>query len=94
MLLLETTGCLSLTLSFARTLVCGPQTLAFPAILQHRLKDRILYEEEEKEHKEQEIILMLVPLLYNFRNECVGLNQLRNTYIPNWSKDSDYIIDF
>jgi hypothetical protein len=26
------------------------------------------------------------------RPEFVGLNQLRNTYIPNWSKDCDYFI--
>ena len=58
-----------------------------------RLKDRFLYEEEEKQHKERRIILELVPLLYNFRLEAVGLNQLRSTYVPNWSKDSEYIIN-
>ena len=57
-----------------------------------RLKDRFLYEDEEKEHREREVILKLVPLLYNFRLEFVGLNQLRTVYVPNWSKDSDYLI--
>ena len=58
-----------------------------------RLKDRFLYEQEEKQDKERRIILELVPLLYNFRLEAVGLNQLRSTYVPNWSKDGDFIID-
>lgn len=59
-----------------------------------RLRDRFLYEEEEKEHREREVIMKLVPLLYNFRLEFVGLNQLRNTYVPNWSKDGDFLIHF
>ena len=57
-----------------------------------RLKDRFPYEEEEKELKEREIILSIVPHLYNFRLEFVGLNQIRNTYVPSWSKDADYYV--
>ena len=41
-----------------------------------RLKDRFLYEEEEKQHREREVALKLVPLLYNFRLEHVGLSQI------------------
>jgi hypothetical protein len=37
-------------------------------------------------------ILLLVPLLYNFRLEVVGLNQIQNVYVPEWSKDNEYIM--
>ena len=57
-----------------------------------RLKDRFPYEEEDKAHRERDLILRIVPLLYNFRLEFVGLNQIRSTYIPSWSKDADYYI--
>jgi len=57
---------------------------AFP-----RLKDAIHYEE----NGERRVFLSLVPLLYNFRPETVGLNQLRNTYCPSWGVDAkDFII--
>jgi DDE superfamily endonuclease len=61
-----------------------------------RLYDRIQYEAEPEEtgyETERSIVLKLVPLIYNFRLEFVGLNQLRNTYVPNWSKDCDYYIN-
>lgn len=57
---------------------------AFP-----KLKDRIRYEESGTERK---LFLKLVPLLYNLRLEKVGLNQIRNTYVPEWSKDASYVI--
>jgi hypothetical protein len=57
---------------------------AFP-----RLKDALKYEENGERRR----ILKLVPLLYNVRLELVGLNQIRNTYVPLWSRDGDYIID-
>ena len=57
-----------------------------------RLKDRFPYEEEVKALREREFILRIVPKLYNFRLEFVGLNQIRNTYIPSWSKDANYYI--
>ena len=56
---------------------------AFP-----RLKDHIAYEE----NGERTIILQLLPLLYNLRCSKVGLNQIRNTYMPSLSKDADYYI--
>jgi hypothetical protein len=55
---------------------------AFP-----RLRETIKYEENGERRR----ILVLVPLLYNFRLEVVGLNQIRNIYIPEWSKDNQYI---
>ena len=55
---------------------------AFP-----RLKDPIKYEEKGERRR----ILQLVPLLYNYRLEVVGLNQIQNTYVAQWSKDYDYI---
>lgn len=62
-----------------------------------RLKDRIPYEADPEITgfaTERSIILKTVPLIYNLRLELVGLNQLRNTYCPNWSKDADYFIKF
>jgi len=58
---------------------------AFP-----RLKDAIRYEVDGG--TERKIMLKLVVLLYNYRLEHVGLNQIRNTYVPGWSKDADYMI--
>ena len=53
-----------------------------------RLKDRFPYEEEEKAFRERELILLVVPKLYNFRLEFVGLNQIRSTYIKSWETDA------
>jgi DDE superfamily endonuclease len=55
---------------------------AFP-----RLKRKIKYEEKGERRR----ILQLVPLLYNYRLEAVGLNQIRNTYVQEWSKDNKYV---
>ena len=55
---------------------------AFP-----RLKDKIKYEADAVERK---LMIKLVVMLYNFCLEHVGLNQIRNTYVPNWSKDAAY----
>ena len=56
---------------------------AFP-----RLKDAIPVEE----NGERKVYLSLVPLLYNFRLETVGLNQIRNTYCIGWSRDADFFV--
>ena len=53
-----------------------------------RLKNKIRFEENGERRR----VLKLVPLLYNLRLTHVGLNQLANTYVPNWSRDSlDYM---
>ena len=54
-----------------------------------RLKDQIRYEE----YGERRLTLKLLVLLYNFRLEMVGLNQLRTVYAPSWSKDSLYMMN-
>ena len=54
-----------------------------------RLKEPIHYEM----NGERKRILKLVPLLYNIRLARVGLNQIANTYVPNWSRDSSYYIE-
>lgn len=56
---------------------------AFP-----QLKDTILFEESGK----CKVHLSLVPLLHNFRLECVGLNQIRNTFCLAWSRDADFFL--
>ena len=58
-----------------------------------RLKDKIHYEPEEETNTEREVIMQLVPLIYNFRLEKVGLNQIRNTYVTAWSVDAKYLIN-
>jgi len=58
---------------------------AFP-----RLKDKIKY--EPNEGLERKLMLKLVVLLYNVRLELVGLNQIRNTYVPQWSRDADDVV--
>ena len=58
-----------------------------------RLKDRFVCEGEDKAFKEREVVMELVPLLYNFRLEFTGLNQIRTTYCLDWAKDADYLVD-
>jgi DDE superfamily endonuclease len=53
-----------------------------------RLKDRIHYET----NGERKVFLQLLPLLYNYRTNLVGLNQIANTYVPLWAVDSRYIV--
>jgi len=38
------------------------------------------------------LLLKLCVYLYNFRAKYVGLNQIRNTFAPHWSKDALYFI--
>jgi DDE superfamily endonuclease len=54
-----------------------------------RLKDRIHYET----NGERKVFLQLLPLLYNYRTNMVGLNQIRNTYVPLWSIDARYFVN-
>jgi hypothetical protein len=62
-----------------------------------RLKETIKYEsagnddEVEDTKLERRLVLKLMVLLYNFRLEKVGLNQLRNVYVPGWSQDATYM---
>jgi hypothetical protein len=58
---------------------------AFP-----RLKDKMKYQEDGG--PERRMLLKLAVMLYNYRLELVGLNQIRNTYVPQWSKDADYMM--
>jgi hypothetical protein len=52
--------------------MCGLQG-SFP-----QMKNRLQYEERG----ERRIILLLVGLLYNFRAETVGQNQIQSTFMP------------
>ena len=55
-----------------------------------RLKDAIRFEVDGG--TKRKIMLKLAVLLYNFCLEHVGLNQIRNTYCPEWSKDAPYFV--
>lgn len=57
---------------------------AFP-----RVKDKIHCEEGG----ERKIYLMLLVLLCNMPLELVGLNQIRNVFVPGWSRDSAYFVE-
>jgi len=51
------------------------------------LEERIQYEK----NNDQLIMLAVAVLLYNFCCEKVGLNQLRNVFLPSWVQDpSDF----
>ena len=43
-----------------------------------RPKERFIYEEKG----ERDLMLKLIVLIYNFRVNTVGINQIRNTYMP------------
>lgn len=53
------------------------------------LKDRFLYEEGG----ERRLILKMCLLLYNFRARRVGINQIRNTYMPELDKDANDFVE-
>ena len=53
-----------------------------------RLKDRIPYEE----NGDRRLMLMFITLLYNFRARRVGMNQILNTYMPEVSRDANYLL--
>ena len=53
-----------------------------------RLKDRIIYEK----NGERAIILKFITLLYNYRVQTVGINQILNYYMPSLSKDARYLL--
>ena len=55
-----------------------------------RLKDRIIYEE----NGERAIVLKFITLLYNYRVQSVGINQILNHYMPSLSKDARYLLGF
>ena len=48
-----------------------------------RLRDRFIYEETG----ERKIIMKFLLLLYNVRARKVGINQIRNTYMPYLNRD-------
>lgn len=47
-----------------------------------RLKDKIRYEENGS----RQLILLCMVMLYNFRCDRVGLNQIKTVYVPEWNK--------
>jgi hypothetical protein len=50
-----------------------------------RLKDRFIYEE----NGERRIMLQMIVLLFNLRARLVGINQIRNTYMPYLMEDAN-----
>ena len=53
-----------------------------------RLKDHIVYEE----NGERAIILKFITLLYNYRVQSAGINQILDNYIPLLSIDARYVL--
>ena len=54
-----------------------------------RLKERFIYEERG----ERALMLRLVVLIYNYRVNTVGINQIRNIYMPWLEEDSNTFFD-
>jgi hypothetical protein len=55
-----------------------------------RLKDRFIYEE----HGERKLILRMIQLLYNLRSRKVGINQIKNVYMPALNQNAnDYFLN-
>ena len=54
-----------------------------------RLKCRMVYEERG----ERQLILESIVLLYNWRANTVGINQIRTTFMPYLDKDCDQIVN-
>ena len=54
-----------------------------------RLKDRLLYEEKG----ERGMILHSTFLLYNLRTRLIGINQIKNTYMPYLNIDANELIN-
>jgi len=50
-----------------------------------RVKDKIIYEERG----ERLVMLQLIVRLYNFRANTVGINQIKNVFMPNLEEISD-----
>ncbi len=50
-----------------------------------RVKDRFIYEERG----EQRIVMKMFVLLYNMQARMVGINQIRNTYMPQFLCDAN-----
>jgi hypothetical protein len=55
-----------------------------------RLKDKMLFSERMEDRK---AFLYLISMLLNFRTRHVGLNQLANTYYPNFHLVGDNVLD-
>jgi hypothetical protein len=47
-----------------------------------------------EEHGEQRIVMKMFVLLYNMRARMVGINQIRNTYMPHLLRDASEDIWF
>ena len=54
-----------------------------------RLKERFIYEER----CERALMLRLVVLIYNYSVNTVGINQIRNVYMPWLEEDSNTFFD-
>lgn len=50
-----------------------------------RVKDRFIYEERG----ERRIVMKMFVLLYNMRARMVGINQIRNTYMPHLNRNAN-----
>jgi hypothetical protein len=55
-----------------------------------RIRDRFVYEERG----ERRIVLKMFVLLYNMRARMVGINQIRNTYMPHLLRNANEDVFF
>jgi hypothetical protein len=55
-----------------------------------RLKDTLLYLEDMTDRR---LFLHLIPMVYNFRTQFVGLNQIRSTFYPIFEINGDHSLN-
>jgi hypothetical protein len=55
-----------------------------------RLKDTLLYLEDMADRR---LFLHLIPMVYNFRTQFVGLNQIRSTFYPIFEINGDHTLN-
>jgi hypothetical protein len=55
-----------------------------------RLKDTLLYLEDKTDRR---LFLHLIPMVYNFRTQFVGLNQIRSTFYPIFEINGDHTLN-
>ena len=55
-----------------------------------RLKEKITYSEDFRDRK---LFLSLIPMLYNFRTNFVGLNQIRSHFFPIFELHGDNVLN-
>ena len=55
-----------------------------------RLKEKITYSNDFRDRK---VFLSLIPMLYNFRTNFIGINQIRSHFYPIFERYGDNVAE-